>query len=102
MSLPPRGMASRALSASFSSEVVSDADGKLADRLHLLGVPDAVLRRDLVSEIADEAVEQDAVAPRQLGDGEFDLDLLAVAPQCLDLHSTPENPAFAGEEKMLE
>ena len=66
-------------------EVVGDAAGELADRLHLLGLPDAVFRRDLVGEIADEAVEHDAVAALQRGDAELDLELLAVAPQRLDL-----------------
>jgi len=44
-------------------------------------VPDAVFRRELVGEIAQEAVEYDPVAALEFGDGELDLDLLAVAPQ---------------------
>ncbi len=43
-------------------EVMGDAAGELADRFHLFGLPDAVLRRDLVGEVAEEAVEQDALA----------------------------------------
>ena len=39
-----------------------DAAGELADRFHLFGLPDPVLGRDLVGEIADEAVEHEAVA----------------------------------------
>ena len=43
-------------------EVVRDAAGELADRLHLLGLPDALLGGDLVGQVADEAVEHEAVA----------------------------------------
>ena len=43
-------------------EIMRDAAGELADRFHLLGLPDAVLGRDLVGEVADEAVEHKAVA----------------------------------------
>ena len=43
-------------------EVMGDAAGELADRFHLLGLPDPVLGRDLVGEIAHEAVEHEAVA----------------------------------------
>ena len=83
-------------------EVVGDAAGELADRLHLLGMADAVFGGDLVGEVADEAVEDDAVAALQLGDGEFDLELLAVAAQRLDLEPAAEDPAFAGEQEVLE
>ena len=41
-------------------EVVRDAAGELADRFHLLGLPDPVLGRDLVGEVADESVEHEA------------------------------------------
>ena len=43
-------------------EVMRDAAGELADGFHLLGLPDPVLGRDLVGEVADEAVEHEAVA----------------------------------------
>ena len=43
-------------------EIMRDAAGELADGLHLLGLPDAVLGRDLVGEVAHEAVEHEAVA----------------------------------------
>ena len=43
-------------------EVMRDAAGELADRLHLLGLPDPVLGRDPVGEVADESVEHEAVA----------------------------------------
>src|SRR5262245_10099781 len=83
-------------------EVVGDAASELADRFHLLGMADSVFRRDPVGEITDEAVEHDAVAPLQLGDGKLDLDLLTVAPQGLDFQTLSEDPAFAGEQKMFE
>ena len=34
-----------------------DAAGQLAEGFHLLGLPDPVLRRDLVGEVAEETVE---------------------------------------------
>ena len=43
-------------------EVMRDAAGELADRFHLLGLPDPLLGRDLVGEVADEPVEHEAVA----------------------------------------
>ena len=43
-------------------EIMRDAAGELADGFHLLGLPDPFLGGDLVGEVADEAVEQEAVA----------------------------------------
>src|SRR5262249_27629029 len=83
-------------------EVVGDAASELADRFHLLGMTDPVFRSDPVGEIADEAVEHDAVASLQLGDGKLDLDFLTVAPQGLDFHALSEDPPLAGEQKMFE
>ena len=82
-------------------EVMRDAAGELADRFHLLGLPDALLGRDLVGEIADESVEHEAVAAPQRGNAQFDLDLLAVAPQRLDFDAAAENRAFAGAQEAL-
>src|SRR5205085_11502452 len=83
-------------------EVVGDAAGELADRLHLLGVPDAVFRRDPAGEIADEAVEHDAVAALQRRDRKLDLELLAAAPQRLDLQPPSEEPAVTGVQEVFE
>ena len=83
-------------------EVVGDAAGELADRFHLLGMPDPVFRRDLVGEVADEPVEHDAAAAPQLGDAELDLDLVAVTPQRLDLEPAAEDLALAGAQEMFE
>ena len=55
-------------------EVMGDAAGELADGFHLLRLPDPVLGRDLVGEVADEAVEDEAVAALQRGDAELDLE----------------------------
>ena len=46
-------------------EVVRDAAGELAERFHLLGLPDAVLRRDRSVRSRDEPVEHHAVAAPQ-------------------------------------
>ena len=43
-------------------EIVRDAAGELAERFHFLGLPDAVLRRDPVGQVARESVEHHAVA----------------------------------------
>ena len=61
-------------------EVVRDAAGELADRFHLLGMPDALLGGDLVGEVAEEAVEQDALAALQRGDAELRREFASVAP----------------------
>ena len=83
-------------------EVVRDAAGELAERFHLLGLPDAVLRRDLVGEVAEESVEHDAVAASQPGDAQFDLDLPAVAPQRLDFAAASEDLAMSGAQEALQ
>ena len=44
-------------------EIVRDAAGELAEGFHLFRLPDPVLGRDLVGEIAEESVEHDALAP---------------------------------------
>ena len=71
-------------------EVVRDAAGELADRFHLFGLPDPVLGRDLVGEIANESVEHESVARPQRGDAQFDLDLLAVAPPRLEFEAAAD------------
>ena len=48
---------------------------------HLLGLPDPVLRGDLVGEIAEEPVEHEALAASQRSDAQLGPELLAVAPQ---------------------
>ena len=78
-----------------------DAAGELADRLHLFGLPDPLLRRDLVGEVAEKSVEHDAVAAFQRGDAELDLELLAVAPQGLDLEAASEDLALPGAQEAL-
>ncbi len=52
-------------------EVVGDATGELADRLHLLGLPDALLSGDFVGQIAEESVEHEAAPRLQRGHAEF-------------------------------
>ena len=49
-------------------------------RLHLLGLPDPVLGRDPVGEIADECIEYEAVARLQCGDAQFSGDLRSIPP----------------------
>ena len=78
-------------------EVVRDAAGELADRLHLFGLPDPLLGRDLVGEVADEPVEHEAAARPQRGDAQLRRDFLAVptpdlelAAGLTDLRSSPE------------
>ena len=83
-------------------EVMGDAAGELADRFHLFGLPDPVLGRDLVGEIAHESVEHKSVAAPQFGNAQFDLDLLAVAPQRVDLDAAAENGAFSGAQEALD
>ena len=79
-----------------------DAAGELAEGFHLFGLPDAVLRRDLVGEIAEEAVEQDALAAAQRGDAEFGGEILAVAPQRADFAAVAENLALPGTHESVE
>ena len=57
-------------------EVVRDAAGELADGLHLLRLPQLLLGGDLVGEVADEAVEQVAVARLQRGHAQLDLEFV--------------------------
>jgi hypothetical protein len=47
---------------------VGNAAGELADGLHLFGLPNPVLRRDLVGEIAEESVEHETLSAFQRGD----------------------------------
>ena len=44
-------------------EVMRDAAGELADRLHLLGMPQLLLGRDFLRQVPREHVEQVAAAP---------------------------------------
>jgi len=82
-------------------EIVRDAAGELADGLHLLGLPDAVLGGDLVGEVAHEAVEHEAVAALQLGHAQFDLEFLAVAPDRVDFEAAAEDGAFSTAQEPL-
>ena len=72
-----------------------DAAGELADGFHLLGLPDAVLRRDLVGEVAEETVEQDALAALQRGDAQLGGEFLSVAPPRRDFAAAAENLPLA-------
>src|SRR6266702_2137037 len=83
-------------------EIVRDAAGELADGLHLLGLPDAILGGDLVGEIAHEAVEHEAVAAFQLGHAQFDLEFLAVAPHRIDFEAAAEDGAFSAAQEPLQ
>ena len=80
-------------------EVVGDAAGELADGFHLFGLPNPVLRRDPVGQVANETVEHETVTALQRGDAELDLDLLAVPPQRLDLDAAAEDRAFTGAQE---
>jgi hypothetical protein len=83
-------------------EIMRDAAGELADGFHLLGLAKPVLRRDLVSEVAQEAVEHESVAAFQRGDAQFDLDLLAVTPLGVDFDPASEDVAFSGAQEAVE
>ena len=78
---------------------MGDAAGELADGFHFFGLPNPVLRRDLVGQVADETVEQEAVAAFQRGDAELDPDLRSVASQRFDLDAAAENRAFSGAQE---
>ena len=83
-------------------EVVGDAAGELADRLHLFRLTDPLLGGDLVGEVADEGIEHHAVAAFQRGDAELDLEFRAVAAQRLDLDAAAEDGAFASTQETLQ
>jgi hypothetical protein len=83
-------------------EIMGDAAGELADRFHLLGLPDPFLRRDLVGEVAEKSVEQKAAAGLQRGDAEFRREFPAVASPHHDLAAAPENQALPGAQEAPE
>ena len=66
-------------------EIMRDAAGELADGFHFLGLPDPLLGRDLVGEIAHEPVEQEAVARLQRGHAQLRGKFPSVPPPDLDL-----------------
>ena len=56
-------------------EVVRDAAGELAHGLHLFGLPDPLLGGNSVGKIADERIENEAIARPQRGDAQLGRDL---------------------------
>jgi len=72
-------------------EIMCDSASELADGFHFFGLPDPVLRRDLVGEIADESVEHHAVTASQRGDAQFDLDFFSVASPSFDFETASED-----------
>jgi len=70
-------------------EVMGDAAGELADGFHLFGLPNPVLRRDLVGQVAYESIEHDSVAAPQRGDAQLDPDLSSVASRRVGLETAP-------------
>ncbi len=83
-------------------EVVRDAAGELAHGLHLLGLPDPVLGRDPVGEVADESVEQEASTRPQRGDAQLDRDFLSVAPPDLEFAAGLTDCLIAGKQEGLQ
>ena len=83
-------------------EVVRDAAGELADGFHLFGLPDPLLGRDLVGEVAHESVEHEAAARLQRGDAQFDRDFLAVPPPGLELAAGLTDRVVAGKQEGLQ
>ncbi|MGY2931031.1 hypothetical protein ACVWZ6_000633 [Bradyrhizobium sp. GM6.1] len=53
--------------------------GELADRLHFLGLADALVGRDLVGQVAVERIEENAFASLERRDAELGPELLTVA-----------------------
>src|ERR1700722_7689511 len=83
-------------------EVVGDAAGELADRLHLLRLAQLLVGGEVLGDVAHETVEQPAAAPAQRRHRQLDLDLLAVAPQRLDHEPLAEDLALAGGKELRE
>ncbi len=76
-------------------EVMRDAAGQLADGLHLLGLPQLLVGRDLLRHIPDEGVDHIAAAAAKRLQRHFDLDRMSVLADGVGLK------AFAGGRVLL-
>src|SRR5258707_4456126 len=79
-----------------------NAAGELADSFHFFGLPDPILGRDLVREIAHEAVEYKSVAGLQRRDAQLRSEFTSVAPSGLDLAAGPCHPFEPGLQKVSQ
>ena len=68
-------------------EVVRDAAGELADRLHLLRLPQLLFGRELLRDVAQEQVEDIAVAAAHAGHRHFHLDRPSVLAAGIELEA---------------
>ena len=83
-------------------EVMGDAAGELADGFHFFGLPNAVLCRDLVREVADESVENKALPRFQRGDAQLGPEFLSVAPPGHDFAAASENFVLPGAQEAFQ
>src|SRR5258707_10261804 len=79
-----------------------NAAGELADSFHFFGLPDPILGRDLVREIAAEAVNDKSVAGLQRRDAQLRGEFTSVAPSGLDLAAGLCNLFESGLQKVSQ
>ena len=80
-------------------EVMGDAAGELAEGFHLLGLPDPVLCRDLVGEIAQEAVQDKTLAGFHRGGAQLGPEFFSIAAPGYDFAAALQNLVASGAQK---
>jgi hypothetical protein len=79
-------------------EIVGDAAGELADRLHLLRLPEFLLHLLAAREVAHEAGEDPFSIRPRLSDGQLHREHRAVFGEALHQPAIADDPRFAGPE----
>ena len=79
-------------------EVVSDAAGELADRLHLLRLAQLLLHLLAAGEVADEAGEHAPPVCPRFADRQFDREDPAILGDPLDEAAVADDPRLAGSQ----
>ena len=79
-------------------EIVCDAAGELADRLHLLRLPELLLHLLPAREVADEAGENSFAVRARFADRQLHRELRAVLGEALDQPAVADDARFAGPE----
>ena len=77
---------------------MSDAAGKLADRLHLLRLEELLLHLDARRQVADEAAEDAAFSECDFAYCQLHWKNDAVLAPCLDLSADADDPLLAGPQ----
>ena len=79
-------------------EIVRDAAGELADRLHLLRLPELAFDLLAAGEVADEAGEDSLSVGARLADRQLDREDPAVLGDPLDQAAVADDPRLAGSQ----